>query len=185
MTQTLFKPLWRKLSLLPVVLMLASCGGNDSSLTANLTGQVSALLGISNGKTSHFAASRFLEQASMGPSPASVAQVKSMGIDAWVAAQMKMPPTTIVTPASLYEFELNVDTAAQQRLDDFWKLNLYNMLIGGEDQLRVRTSWVLSNFLVVSTRKVLTYGAIEYFNTLQNNAFGQYGDFLLYSDITP
>lgn len=178
MTQTLFKPLWRKLSLLPMVLMLASCGGNDSSLTANLTGQVSALLGISNGKASHFAASRFLEQASMGPSPASVAQVKSMGIDAWIAAQMKMPPTTIVTPASLYEYELNVDTAAQQRLNDFWSLNLYNMLIGGEDQLRIRTSWVLSNFLVVSTRKILTYGAIEYLNTLQNNAFGQYGDLL-------
>ena len=114
----------------------------------------------------------------MGPSPASVAQVKSMGIDGWVAAQMKMPPTTIVTPASLYEYELNVDTAAQQRLNDFWSLNLYNLLIGGEDQLRIRTSWVLSNFLVVSTRKVLTYGAIEYLNTLQNNAFGQYGDLL-------
>ena len=172
------KPFMRKLSLLPALLLLVSCGGGDSSITANLSGQVSAFFSNSERKTTHFAASRFLEQASMGPSPASVAQVRAQGIDAWVAAQMKMAPTTIVTPASLYEYELNVDIAAERRLNDFWRLNLYNLLIGGEDQLRIRTSWVLSNFLVVSTRKVLTYGAIEYLNTLQNNAFGQYGDLL-------
>ena len=180
MSQKLLKPpknrsFMRKLSLLPVLMLLASCGGGDSSLTAKLTGQVSALFSNSGTKTTHFAASRFLEQASMGPSPASVAQVRAQGIDAWVAAQMKMAPTTIVTPASLYEYELNVDIAAQQRLNDFWSLNLYNLLIGGEDQLRIRTSWVLSNFLVFSTRKVLTYGAIEYLNrrTQLNENYGR------------
>jgi uncharacterized protein (DUF1800 family) len=52
------------------------------------------------------------------------------------------------------------------------------LFIGAEDQLRVRTSWVLSNFLVVSIRKVQQFGALEYMNILQTNAFGQFGDLL-------
>jgi uncharacterized protein (DUF1800 family) len=176
------KPFMRKLSLLPALLLLVSCGGGDSSRTANLSGQVSAVASNAGSKATHFAASRFLEQAAMGPSPASVAQVKAQGIEGWIATQMKLPPTKIVTPASLYEHELNTDKPAQQRMTDFYKVNLYSMLIGGEDQLRIRTSWVLSNFLVVSTRKIQDYGALEYLNMLQTNAFGQYGDLL--KDVT-
>ena len=178
MSETLTKLLFRRLTLLPALLLLVSCGGGDSSLTANLSGQVSSVASSSGNKATHFAASRFLEQAAMGPSPASVAQVKAQGIETWIAAQMKLPPTKIVTPASLYEHELNTDKPAQQRMSDFYKINLYGLLIGGEDQLRIRTSWVLSNFLVVSTRKIQDYGALEYLNMLQTNAFGQYGDLL-------
>jgi len=182
MSETLTKLLLRRLTLLPALLLLVSCGGGDSSLTANLSGQVSSVASNAGNKATHFAASRFLEQAAMGPSPASVAQVKAQGIETWIAAQMKLPPTKIVTPASLYEHELNTDKPAQQRMTDFYKINLYSMLIGGEDQLRIRTSWVLSNFLVISTRKIQDYGALEYLNMLQTNAFGQYGDLL--KDVT-
>ena len=178
MTKQIFHPFLHKLSLLPVLALLVSCGGGDSSLTANLTGQVSAVTSTSAGKATHYAASRFLEQAAMGPSPASVEQVKAQGIEGWIDAQMKLPPSKIVTPASLYEHELNTDKPAQQRMTDFYKINLYSLLIGGEDQLRIRTSWVLSNFLVVSTRKIQDYGALEYLNMLQTNSFGQYGDLL-------
>ena len=178
MTETLTKLLLRRLTFLPALLLLVSCGGGDSSLTANLSGQVNSVASNAGNKATHFAASRFLEQAAMGPSPASVAQVKAQGIETWIAAQMKLPPTKIVTPASLYEHELNTDKPAQQRMTDFYKINLYSMLIGGEDQLRIRTSWVLSNFLVVSTRKIQDYGALESLNMLQTNAFGQYGDLL-------
>lgn len=173
-----FNPFLRMLPLMSVLAMLVSCGGGDSSLTANLTGQVSAAIDNAGSKATHYAASRFLEQAAMGPSPVSVAQVKAQGIEGWIDAQMKLPPSTIVTPASLYEHELNTDKPAQQRMTDFYKINLYSLLIGGEDQLRIRTSWVLSNFLVVSTRKIQDYGALEYLNMLQTNSFGQYGDLL-------
>jgi uncharacterized protein (DUF1800 family) len=159
-----------------MALFLAGCGGQDVAGTANLSGQVGSV--AAPAAVSHHAASRFLEHASMGASPASVAQVKAQGIEGWIAAQMKMPPTNIVTPASLYEHELNLDKPAEQRMRDFYNLNLFNLLIGGEDQLRIRTSWALSNFLVVSDRKVQSYGVLEYLNVLQNNAFGQYGDLL-------
>ena len=128
---------------------LNGCGGQDNAGTANLSGQVSAL--NAPAAPSHFAASRLLEQASMGPSPAMVAQVKSQGIDSWIASQMKMAPTKIVTPESMVNYDDQRDKPAADRMRDFYRLNLFNVLIGGEDQLRIRTSWVLSNFLVKRT----------------------------------
>mgnify|MGYP000502881719 CR=1 FL=1 len=178
MTKNLIKPIWRKLSLLPVIALLVSCGGGDSSLMANLTGQVTAVLSNSNNKATHYAASRFLEHASMGATPTSVAQVKTLGIEGWINAQLKLPPTLVIAAPSLYDYELNVDKPAEQRMWDFLRQSNANLLIGGEDQLRVRTSWVLSNFLVISDKKVLPYGILEYQNMLQNYALGQYGDLL-------
>lgn len=158
------------------VLFLVGCGGQDGAGTANLSGQVSAVSAPTT--VTHYAASRFLEQAAMGPSPASVAQVKAQGVSAWITSQMKLSPTQIVTPESMQNYEDQLDKPAGERMRDFYYLNLFNTLIGGEDQLRIKTMWTLSNFLVISTRKVSEFGALEFFNMLQNNAFGQYGDIL-------
>lgn len=100
MTKNMMYLDWRKLSLLPVLALLVSCGGGDASLTSNLSGQVAALTNTTSNKSTHFAASRFLEQASMGPSPSSVAQVKAQGIEGWITSQLKLPPSLIVTPPS-------------------------------------------------------------------------------------
>ena len=157
-------------------LVLMGCGGQDGSGTANLSGQVGSV--ATQTPVNHFAASRFLEQSSMGPSPASVAQVKVQGPEAWITSQMRLPPTMIVTPANIVEYDLNLDRAAGRRMQEHYEVSLNSLMIGAEDQLRVRTSWVLSNFLVVSTRKVQQFGALEYMNILQTHAFGQYGDLL-------
>ena len=157
-------------------LLLLGCGGRDEAGTANLNGQVGAV--VASTPVNHYAASRFLEQSSMGSSPASVAQVRAQGPEAWIASQMRLPPTLIVTPANLVEYDLNLDRPANERMDEHYKVSLSNLFIGAEDQLRVRTSWVLSNFLVVSIRKVQQFGALEYMNILQTNAFGQFGDLL-------
>ena len=166
-----------------VVILLCGCGGQDGASSAKLSGQVGAM--TAPAASSHFAASRFLEQASMGPSPAMQAQVKTQGIDAWIASQMKMTPTKIITPESMVNYDDQRDKPAADRMRDFYNLNLFNLFIGGEDQLRIRTSWVLSNVLVVSTRKVAEYGGLEYLNMLQTHAFGQYGDLLKSLTISP
>jgi len=157
-------------------MFLAGCGGQDIARTANLSGQVSAV--SANSSVSHYAASRFLEQAAMGPSPSSVAQVKAQGVSAWLTSQMSMTPTKIVTPESMQNYDDQLDKPAAERMRDFYYLNLFSTLIGGEDQLRIKTMWALSNFLVISTRKVSEFGALEFFNLLQTHAFGQYGDLL-------
>ena len=59
------------------IFLFLGCGGNESSNTANLSGQVAPSKIFST--VTHYAASRFLEHASMGPSTSSVAQVKKMG----------------------------------------------------------------------------------------------------------
>jgi uncharacterized protein (DUF1800 family) len=164
-------------------LMLYGCGGQESGTATNLSGQVGALNAPPT--SSHFAASRFLEQASMGPSPALLTQVKAQGMAAWIASQIKMAPTKIITPESMVNYDDQRDKPAADRMRDFYNLNLFNFFIGGEDQLRIRTSWVLSNFLVVSTRKVAEYGGLEYLNLLQTHAFGQYGDLLKNLTISP
>ena len=157
-------------------MLLYGCGGRDEAGTANLNGQVGGVVAVT--PVNHYAASRFLEQSSMGPTPASVAQVRAQGPEAWIASQMRLPPSLIVTPANIVEYDLNLDRPAGQRMQEHYEVSLNNLMIGAEDQLRVRTSWVLSNFLVVSTRKVQQFGALEYLNVLQKNAFGQYGDLL-------
>jgi uncharacterized protein (DUF1800 family) len=161
---------------LPIFVMLHGCGGQEGWNASNLTGQVTSLAGSS--KVNHYAASRFLEHAAMGPSPSSVAQVKALGLDAWLSQQYQLPATKIFTPPSIIEYDLNLDKAAGQRFDEHHKVSTYNFFIGSDDQLRVKTSWVLSNFLVVSTRKIQLFGALEYWNLLQTHAFGQYGDLL-------
>jgi uncharacterized protein (DUF1800 family) len=88
-----------------------------------------------------------------------------------------MAPSLIRTPNELANYDLQ-DMVAQNRATRHFETQLHNYFIGGEDQLRLRTTWVLSNFLVVSTRKIQPYGGSEYFNMLQTHAFGQYGDLL-------
>lgn len=166
-----------------LTVLLSGCGGQDTAVTANLSGQVGALNAPAT--SSHYAASRFLEQSTMGPSPALLAQLKAQGMDAWIASQLKTTPTKIITPESMVNYDDQRDKPAADRMRDFYNLNLFNFFIGGEDQLRIRTSWVLSNFLVVSTRKVAEYGGLEYLNMLQTNAFGQYGDLLKNLALSP
>lgn len=113
----------------------------------------------------------------MGPSPSSVAQVRAQGLEAWIDRQQKLAPSLIRTPFDLANYDLQ-DNVAQNRATRHFETQMHNFFIGGEDQLRLRTTWVLSNFLVVSTRKIQPYGGSEYFNMLQTHAFGAYGDLL-------
>lgn len=166
-------------------ILLAGCGGGSSvgPGSTNLTGQVLQASATAP-KVSHYAASRFLEHAAMGPSPASVAQVRNLGIAGWIDAQTKLPASLISTPDAMMNYD-NLDPITSQRASNFGSLSLMNYFVAGDDQLRLRTTWALSNLLVISTRKVNAPGRSEYFNTLQRNAFGQYGDLLKAVTLSP
>jgi uncharacterized protein (DUF1800 family) len=160
-----------------LIATLTACGDNRDTAPSQLTGQV-RLASSATLATTHFAASRFLEQASMGPSPNSVARVRELGIEGWIDAQFRLPASTITTPENLISYDQNLDKPTQDRAWNTFRYNVENLFWTTEDQLRVRTTWVLSNFLIVSTAKVEAYGVAEYLNTLQNRAFGKYGDLL-------
>ena len=157
---------------------LAACGDAGQPMgSQDLSGQVKLNPSSSTG-VSHYAASRLLDQASMGPTPDSVARVRTLGIGAWVDEQLRLPVSRIVTPPSLIEYDVNLDQAASNRAWRQHRMALVNAAVANPDQLRTRVAWVLSNYLVVSTRKVFAYGGNEYWNTLMDGAFGSYGDLL-------
>lgn len=177
-------PQWpgRLLIALLALACLSACQGPTPD-ALNLSGQVGGV-GGSESKASHYAASRFLDQASMGPSPESVAQVRALGLQGWLDAQLKMPPSLIVTPATIYNYDSN-DRAGQNRANNFQDGKLQGLLIAGQDQLRLRVTWALSNFLVVSQKKIQPFGGSEFFNVLQRGAFGNYGDLLKAITLSP
>lgn len=134
--------------------------------------------GVAAPATSFYAASRFLEHASMGPAPSMVTQLRAQGVLPWLDTQFALPATRITTPDAYIEFELNKDRDLESRAWSFHKGAVNNLFVNAPDQLRARVAWVLSNYLVVSTRKVQAYGASEYLNTLMQNAFGSYADLI-------
>ncbi|MFN5722767.1 MAG: DUF1800 family protein [Betaproteobacteria bacterium] len=168
--------------------MLSACGGSGereiTARQANLDGQVAKSSAAAPAVT-HYAASRFLEQASMGPSPDSVARVRQIGFQAWIDEQLRKPASRIVTPPDLINFDQQADQARNNRMYASHKNSLYDMAVGGDDQLRYRVTWVLSNFLVTSTRRVAHYGGSEYWNTLMGSAFGSYGALLRTITLSP
>jgi uncharacterized protein (DUF1800 family) len=171
-----------------VAAMLSACGGSGerevTARQANLDGQVAKSSAAAPAVT-HYAASRFLEQASMGPMPESVARVRALGISAWIDEQIKAPASVITTPSDLINFDQMADQTRQNRAYEHNNNALIDLGVGADDQLRYRVAWVLSNFLVASTRKVHAYGGSEYWNTLVNGAFGNYGELLKAITLSP
>lgn len=185
---TLFHNDNRVFALATAAVLLSACGGSGdrdvTALQSNLDGQVARSVGAPPVVT-HYAASRFLEHASMGPSPDSVGRVRTLGLQGWIDEQLKKPASQIVTPTDLINFDQNADQARNARMWVAHNNAMFDMAIGADDQLRYRVTWVLSNFLVTSTRRISPYGGSEYWNTLMGSAFGSYGALLKTITLSP
>ncbi len=119
---------------------------------------------------------QFLNQASFGATLAEAEAVISMGQEAWIDDQMQKPaslqlPHLQALPAPQFPFELHAD-----RVDVWFRNSLY-----GEDQLRQRVAFALSEILVVSQLGALSnlpFAVADYYDLLASNAFGNYRDLL-------
>ncbi|MES2572496.1 MAG: DUF1800 domain-containing protein [Verrucomicrobiota bacterium] len=115
---------------------------------------------------------RFLEQSSFGPTPATLAQVKQMGIEAYLQQQFSLPETPIPLPASNSMHEL------QQ-----WVLYNYST---APDQLRQRVAYALSQIVVTSANKLVYANEIvPWMRLLSKNAFGNYRTLLRELSVSP
>lgn len=165
----------RWLLLLP--LLLAGCGGPASDSPgvafAPSAGQVQTTDSTPL-NTNVYAASRFLEQASWGPTPTEVQRVRQLGPEAWINQQLTQPASTLNAPNYVIDFDNNND-AAQQQAHQWFPRRFYDLSIGGNDQLRQRVSWALFNFIPVNSG---AYPTVEYFNTFQRQSLGSYKDLL-------
>ena len=143
-----------------------------SSVNTALVGQASLTL-IDTMPTSSplVSAARFLEQSSFGPTPATLARVQQIGVNAYLDEQLNMSPTPIP------DLTGRGNSALVQ-----WMLFNYTR---SPDQLRQRTAYALSQIVVTSMRKVGSDEMTPWLRILNDNAFGNYRDLLRQVTIGP
>ena len=133
-------------------------------------------------------ASRLLKQASFGPSPGEIDRVTTLGTRAWLTEQFAATASQYTprdyTPQTRPDTCVNdttvpiTPTSYCQR-DNYslfpTQLEFYKQAITGNDQLRQRVAWALSQFFVVSVTDVnLPYGMGDYQQMLRDNAFANF-----------
>jgi len=126
---------------------------------------------------SAIAAARFLQQASWGPTPATVAHIQDVGFDRYIEEQFLAPmsPITVPPPAA------NGRIPMRPVQDQFF----YNAVHGG-DQLRQRVMFALNQIWVVSGVKVKEAAAmVNYLQVLQKDAFANYSDVMYDVTLSP
>ncbi len=130
------------------------------------------------------AAARFLIQATFGPSPSDVAAVQSLGYAGWVAEQFSLPAShhlsLILSNASA---DPTLPYSGSTVFNDWWRLS-----VTAPDQLRQRLGFALSEIMVVSDQGVLQDNGralTSYYDTLLDNAFGNFRGLLKAVTLTP
>ncbi|MFY2764386.1 DUF1800 family protein [Arenimonas sp. MALMAid1274] len=131
-------------------------------------------------------ASRFLQQATYGATPAEIQRVVSLGYAGWIDNQFTRPATLHLAVHTAMQNELMPHyTDASDRTCTFsWGCNLsrhdawMQIAVTGEDQLRQRVAFALSQLFVISdVSDNVGYSHLavsDYYDTLAVNAFGNY-----------
>lgn len=115
-------------------------------------------------------AARFLEQSSWGPTAATIAQVQQSGLQTYLQQQFSAPVSTYTNPG------------AGQGLPAVQNQFFVNAM-QGQDQLRQRVSFALSEIMVISGVSIKDSTAFPlWMNMMQNDAFGNF--FTLLNDVT-
>jgi uncharacterized protein (DUF1800 family) len=123
---------------------------------------------------SYARAKQFLEQATWGPTPDSIAHLQAIGIDAWLTEQFDKT----VSPESTYATSPNETSSIDSLQTQFFMNALH-----GKDQLRQRIAFALSQILVVSAAKINGYyQMMPYQQLLLDDAFNSYHKVL--TDVT-
>ena len=130
------------------------------------------------------AAARFLIQATFGPSPGDVACVQSIGYTNWIDNQFSLPATRHL-PLILANQNPDPTTPypGNTVFNDWWRIS-----ITAPDQLRQRVAFALSEIMVVSEVGVLEDNGralTSYYDTLLDNAFGNFRALLKAVTLTP
>ena len=115
------------------------------------------------------AAARFLDQATWGPTPASIAQLQQVGISNWLAAQFALNTSNIPDqPISDSSGNPNRDIHPVQAA-------FFQNAVTGPDQLRQRVAFALSQIWVVSFSGLsMAYAYPPYWRMFRDDAFGNY-----------
>ncbi|MBL8518528.1 MAG: DUF1800 domain-containing protein [Betaproteobacteria bacterium] len=132
---------------------------------------------------------RLLRQATFGPTDELISRVEQLGINAWLAEQFVAPKSAY--PDLPYVAFNRPDTCTGSCSRDNYTLfpvqvrflqNAYT----GQDQLRQRVAFALSQIIVTSGIEVNhPYGMARYQQILLDHAFGNYRDVLYHTTLSP
>jgi uncharacterized protein (DUF1800 family) len=126
------------------------------------------------------AAARFLDQATWGPTPASIAQLQQVGITNWLNAQFALNTSNIPDQPLL-------DSSGQPNRDlRPVQAAFFQNTVTGQDQLRQRAAFALSQIWVVSFSGLpIAYAYPPYWRIFRDNAFGNYRDLIRAVTLNP
>jgi len=122
-------------------------------------------------------AARLLDQATFGPTLADIQHVEQVGIDPYLTEQFNTPTTLLPAIPDPPTGACNV-TSLQICLQSTW----WQTAITGNDQLRQRVAFALSEIFVVSVNGANARSIVPYHNSLANDAFGNFST--LMKDVT-
>ncbi len=152
-----------------IVLTLTDADGNTGTHTVTVT--------ANDVLATPAEAARLLTQATFGPTLEDITTVQQLGIEAWIDDQL----TLMGTPHEDYvrQYSNGAHRAARHQI---WWMDA----VDGEDQLRQRVAFALSQLFVVSdvgyTLAVAQYGVTHFYDLLRESAFGNYRELL--EDVT-
>jgi uncharacterized protein (DUF1800 family) len=142
--------------------------GSASSNTAN----VSIYL------ASATAAARLLDQATFGPTLADIQNVQNIGIDAYITSQFNTADTPLPDiPSPLPAICLSANTPTVCEESEWWQTALT-----GNDQLRQRVAFALSEIFVISSDTDNATTITYYHNTLAQDGFTNFSTIM--KDVT-
>ncbi len=141
-------------------------------------------------------AARFLSQATFGANQADIAALMAKGYNAWLTEQMALPVSSH-RAGTMADFaainaggqgnqvnNLNTLPGGSHRQAAWWKI-----AVTGQDQLRQRVAFALSEILVASdanaTVAAWQEGAANYYDIFANGAFGNFRDILEQVTLSP
>lgn len=143
------------------------------------------------------AAARFLTQASFGPTSAEISRLQTLNdYGAWIDQEVARSRTRYLNASrsmytNYYNYcltQLPVDqcpTPLAETLDtwrDYFRHVWWLQAVQGQDQLRQRMAFALSQILVVSDKSPnlsdTSFGLASYYDVLSTHAFGNYRDLL-------
>ena len=122
-------------------------------------------------------ASRFLAQTTFGPTEFEITQLAQSNFDDWLTWQFGQPLNSHYAHVLQLQAQgVNIDDFSNRyAIESFWKQS-----ITGQDQLRQRVAWALSQIFVVGDQDNVRNSA--YYDVLEKNAFGNYRQLL--EDVT-
>jgi uncharacterized protein (DUF1800 family) len=114
-------------------------------------------------------AARFLTQATFGPTPAALQEVRTLGYDAWITQQVQKPASSFLA----FIDRVSAEDLSEDDLQEAW----FTYAINAPDQLRLRVANALIEILVLSSAngvEGIAEAQAAYMDILQRNAFGNY-----------